>query len=86
MKHDAGKDFKSGKGLLESGHLIGIKTHNIDINVRYCFVRGNSCPEQRTSNANYNVRVCLHKIVWVGKLLMLVVLGKLYLASNCSFH
>ena len=60
-KHDAKKAFKSGKSLLESGHLSGIKTHNIDINVRYCFVRGDYCPEQRISNANYDVWVCLHK-------------------------
>ena len=55
MKHEAGKTFKSGKSLLESGHLSGTKTHNIDINVRYCFVRGNCCPEQRISNANHYI-------------------------------
>ena len=52
---------KVEKSLLESGHLIGIKTHNIDINIRYCFVRGNCCPEQRISNTNHDVWVCLHK-------------------------
>ena len=61
MKHDPGKAFKIEKGLLESGHLSGVKTHNIDINVRHCFVRGNCCPEQRISNENYNVWVSLHK-------------------------
>ena len=53
IKHDAGKAFKSGKKF--------IKTHNIDINIRYCFVRGNCCPEQRISNTNHDVWVCLHK-------------------------
>ena len=61
MKHDAGTAFKSGKSLLESGYLSGIKTHNIGINIRYCFVRGNCCLEQRISNANCDVWVCLHK-------------------------
>ena len=61
MKHDAGKAFKSGKILFKSRHLSGIKTHNSDINVRYSFVRDCCRPEQRISNANYDVWVCLHK-------------------------
>ena len=40
MKHDAEKAYKNGKSSLELGHLSGIKTNNIDINVRYRFVRG----------------------------------------------
>ena len=39
MLNDAGKAFKSGKSLLESGHLRDIKTTNSDFNIRYCFVR-----------------------------------------------
>ena len=41
--------------------LYNDDVNDIDINVRYCFVRGNCCPEQRISNASYNVCVCLHK-------------------------
>ena len=61
MKHDAGKAFKNGNSLFKSRHLSGIKTHNSDINVRYSFVRDCCHPEQRISNANYDVWVCLHK-------------------------
>ena len=53
------KAFKNGNR--KSRHLSGIKTHNSDINVRYSFVRDCCHPEQRISNANYDVWVCLHK-------------------------
>ena len=41
--------------------LYNDDVNDIDINVRYCFVRGNCCPEQRISNANYDVWVWLDK-------------------------
>ena len=60
-KYDAGKAFKNGKSLLRSGHLTNIKTHMINLNVKYCFVRCNCWSEKRLSNTDYDVRVCLHK-------------------------
>ena len=41
--------------------LYNDDVNDIDINVRYCFVRGNCCPEQRILNANYDVWVWLDK-------------------------
>ena len=43
--------------------LYNDDVNDIDINVRYCFVRGNCCPEQRISNANYDVGFGWTKIV-----------------------
>ena len=60
-KHEAGKAFKGGKSLLESGHLENVMTNAISPNIRYCFVRGICLPEQKVSNDYYNVWVCLHK-------------------------
>ena len=41
--------------------LYNDDVNDIDINVRYCFVRVNYCPEQRILNANYDVWVWLDK-------------------------
>ena len=41
--------------------LYNDDVNDIDINVRYCFVRGNCCHEQRILNANYDVWVWLDK-------------------------
>ena len=59
-KH-AGKAFKGGKSLLESGHLSNVRHHFISSDVRYGFVIANCLPEQRISNAPYDVWVCLCK-------------------------
>ena len=76
-KYDAGKAFKNGKSLLRSGHLTNIKTHIIDLNVRYCFVRCNCCPEQRLSNTDYDVWVCLQKtLVKLLAVAVIVLQGK----------
>ena len=61
VDNDAGKAFKGGKSLLESGHLDNVMTHAISPNLRYCFVRGLCLPEQKVSNDQYNVWVCIHK-------------------------
>ena len=59
-KH-AGKAFKGVKSLLESGHLSNVQYHFISSDVRCGFVTANCLPEQRISNAPYDVWVCLHK-------------------------
>ena len=61
--HNAGKAYKGGKSLLESGHISNIMTHTISIssNIRYCFVRGMCCPEQKQSKDDYDMWICLHK-------------------------
>ena len=59
--HDAGKAFKGGKSLLVSGHMSNVMTHNIRENLRYCFMRGVCCPEQKVSKGSYDVWLCLHK-------------------------
>ena len=59
--HDAGKAYKGGKSLLESGHISNVMTHSISANIRYCFVRGMCCPEQKQSRNDYDVWLCLHK-------------------------
>ena len=53
--------FEGGKSLLESGHLTNVMTHVISPTIRYCFVRGLCLPEQKLSNAPYDVWVVLHK-------------------------
>ena len=58
---NAGKAYKGGQSLLESGHLSNVMTHVISPNIRYCFVRGLCLPEQKLSNAAYDVWVVLHK-------------------------
>ena len=78
MKQDTGKDFKSGKSLLGSRHLCGIKTHNIDINVRFCFVEAIIVLGKGFQMQTMTFGVACTKMV--GKLSMLVVLvlwGKL---------
>ena len=59
--HDAGKAYKGGKSLLVSGHISNVMTHSISANIRYCFVRGMCCPEQKLSKNDYDVWLCLHK-------------------------
>ena len=59
-KH-AGKAFRGGKSLLKSGHLSNVWYHFISSDVRYGFVMANCLPEQRISNAPYDVWVCLCK-------------------------
>ena len=50
VNNNAGKAYKRGKSLLESGHLDNIMTHVISPNLRYCFVQGTCLPEQRLGN------------------------------------
>ena len=61
LKHNAGKAFRGGKSLLESGYVSNIMTHSISVNLRYCIVRGLCVAEQKLSKDPYNVWVCLHK-------------------------
>ena len=42
--NNAGKAFKGGKSLFQSGHLVNVFTHNISHNVRYCFARASLFP------------------------------------------
>ncbi|XP_057297429.1 uncharacterized protein LOC130629386 [Hydractinia symbiolongicarpus] len=60
-KNNAGKAFKGGNSLLQSGHVSNVMTHMISPNIRYCFVRGSCLPEQKLSKDPYSVWVCLHK-------------------------
>ena len=60
-KYDAGKAFKGGKSLCQSGHVSNVMTHLISPNIRFCFVRGLCLPEQKLSKEPYNVWLCLHK-------------------------
>ena len=55
QSNDAGKAYKGGKSLLDSGHLINTVVHSVSPNVWYCFVSGLCFPEQKLSKAPYNV-------------------------------
>ena len=57
---NAGKAYKGGQSLLESGHLSNIMSHAISSNIRYCFVRALCLPEQKLNKSAY-VWVVLHK-------------------------
>ena len=37
--NDAGKAYKGGKSLIDSGHLTNTMVHSVSPNVRYCFVK-----------------------------------------------
>ena len=58
---NAGKAYKGGQSLLESGDLTNIMSHAISSNIRYCFVRGLCLPEQKLNKSAYNVWIVLHK-------------------------
>lgn len=58
---NAGKAYKGGQSLLDSGHLSNIMSHAISVNIRYCFVRALCLPEQKLTKAAYNVWIVLHK-------------------------
>ena len=61
VTNDAGKAYRGGKSLLESGHVSNVMTHLISPNIRYCFVRGLCLPEQKLSNNPYDVWICIQK-------------------------
>ena len=58
---DAGKAFKGRKSLLFSGNIKNTMTHSIGSNIRYCFVKGLSHPEQKLGQNPNTAWVCLHK-------------------------
>ncbi|XP_065649401.1 uncharacterized protein LOC136078182 [Hydra vulgaris] len=59
--NNAGKAFKGGKSLLNSGHLSNVMSHPIGDMIKYCFIRGFCLPEQKLSHVPYDVWIVLHK-------------------------
>ncbi|XP_065654482.1 uncharacterized protein LOC136081123 [Hydra vulgaris] len=59
--NNAGKAFKGGISLFNSGHLSNVMSHAINDTCRYCFIRGLCLPEQKLTNTPYDVWVVIHK-------------------------
>ena len=47
--------------MLESGHILEVRAHAISPTLQYCYVMANCIPEQKVSQAPYDVWVLLEK-------------------------
>jgi hypothetical protein len=61
LKDKAPKALLKGASLEESKHVKDVAFHTISPNLKYCFVRGNVIPQEKTNNNPYKAWVCLKK-------------------------
>ena len=59
---NAGKAFRGGRSLFDSGHVKEVRCHFISEHVNLCYVMCSCIPEQRTNNPVYDVWVMVNKM------------------------
>ena len=59
---NAGKAYRGGRSLFDSGHVKEVRFHFISEHVALCYIMCSCIPEQRTNNPVYDVWVMVNKL------------------------
>ena len=62
VNKNAGKAYRGGRSLFDSGHVKDVRFHFISEHVSLCYIMCSCIPEQRTNNPVYDVWVMVNKL------------------------